>query len=158
MTDIKWTLEEIAISKLRANDRNPRYIDKEQAVHLGALIDKFGLIDKPIVNADYQLIGGHQRVKILKKKKIKKVECWIASRLLDEKEIDHLTIGLNKNQGCWDFDILANAWDVGDLLSYGFTEAQLLDECTESEEKVSKEKKSKECKSSTQCPACGFDF
>ena len=94
--------------------------------HLENLITKFGMIDKPIVNKDWTIIGGHQRVKVLKKMKAKNVECWVPDRDLTQEEVDHLCIGLNLNQGFFDYDILANQWDPVDLLSWGFTEEELL--------------------------------
>lgn len=123
---IRWALLETEIKLLKDHSKNPRQITKDQIKHLEALIAKFGLIDKPIVNSDMTIIGGHQRIRILKKQKVKKVECWLPDRLLTQEEIDHLCIGLNLNQGAFDYDILANEWDPIDLLKYGFTEEQLL--------------------------------
>ena len=123
---IQWHLETISIKLLKNHPKNPRQINKDQMRHLEGLIKKFGLIDKPIVNQDMTIIGGHQRIKILKKMKAKEVECWVPDHLLTDEEINHLCVGLNLNQGSWDYDILANEWNPVDLLSWGFTEEQLL--------------------------------
>lgn len=153
---IQWHLEVLAIKDLKPHPKNPRQISKDQYIHLENLIDKFGLIDKPIVNKDWTIIGGHQRIKILKKMKVKTIECWVPERFLDDSEIDHLCIGLNLNQGEFDFDILANEWEPLDLLKYGFTEKQLLDfsgvDEIESSDGEEKNKKTK-C-----CPQCGHEF
>ena len=125
---IKWEIKTIPIKDLKEHPKNPRFITKEQTALLEELITKFGLIDKPIVNQDLMIIGGHQRLKILKKMKVKEVECWVPDRLLDEEEINRLCIGLNLNQGQWDFEVLANQWDVTDLLGYGFDPDTLLGE------------------------------
>lgn len=130
---VKWILTELPIKSLKDHPKNPRQIGKEQFERLGSLIDKFGLIDKPIVNADMTLIGGHQRIRYLKKQKIKMVECWVADRLLADQEIDELCIGLNLHQGSWDYDVMANQWEPLDLLNYGFTEEQLLGASKEAE-------------------------
>jgi hypothetical protein len=82
--------------------------------------------------------------------KHKEVECWVPDHLLTEEEIDHLCIGLNLNQGMWDFDVLANSWEPLDLLAWGFSEEQLLGLDTEE-----KEKKGKKCKT---CPKCGEEI
>lgn len=124
---LSWHLEVLPLSKLKAHEKNPRQISKDQMGHLEGLIDKFGMIDKPIVNLDFTIIGGHQRIKVLKRKKVKSVECWIPDRQLEQEEVDHLCIGLNLNRGDWDFDILANLWDPVDLLNWGFSSEQLLD-------------------------------
>ena len=41
-------------------------------------------------------------------------------RTLNNAEIEELNIRLNKNTGDWDFDILANEWDVENLIDWGF--------------------------------------
>lgn len=123
---IQWHLEVLPIKILKDHPKNPRQISKEQYAHLETLIKKFGLIDKPIVNTDHTIIGGHQRVKILRKMKAKTIECWVPDAFLEQADIDHLCIGLNLNQGSFDFDILESEWDSVDLLGWGFTEEQLL--------------------------------
>ena len=69
---INWKLETVLIKDLKNHPKNPRYISKDQFRHLENLINKFGLIDKPIVNLDRTIIGGHQRIQILKKMKKRK--------------------------------------------------------------------------------------
>lgn len=131
---INWHLEVLSIKDLKAHAKNPREISKDQMKHLENLIKKFGLIDKPIINKDWTIIGGHQRIKILKKMKAKVVECWVPDEQIEQEDIDHLCIGLNLNRGDWDWDILANEWEVVDLLKWGFTEEQLVGNCKDIEE------------------------
>lgn len=154
---IQWNLQKVCIKELKDHPKNPRQIKKQQQQHLEDLIKKFGLIDKPIINRDMCIIGGHQRIKILKKMKIKEVECWIPDQQLSEEDIDHLCIGLNLNQGSFDFDILANEWCPLDLLKYGFTEEQLLGSCKNSEEVLGENQEEKKKKTKT-CPSCGHEF
>lgn len=146
MAMIEWKLETRKISSLTPHKNNPRRMTKEQHAHLKASIDKFGLIDKPVCTIDGQVIGGHQRLKILKESGLKEVECWIPSRELTEQEVDELLIRHNKNLGEWDFDALANNFDVQDLFDWGFTAEDMGDL---GEESPVKEKKEKEC------PHCG---
>jgi DNA modification methylase len=49
----------------------------------------------------------------------------VPDQSLDQKDIDELNIRLNRNLGEWDFDILANQWDVDNLIEWGFTEEEL---------------------------------
>ncbi len=155
---INWKLQTIPIKQLKKHPKNPRQINKEQLIHLENLIKKFGLIDKPIVNLDLTLIGGHQRLKILKKMKVKEVECWVADQQIEQDDIDHLCIGLNLNQGKFDYDILANEWEIIDLLKWGFTEEQLLGSCKEAEEVLGSEEAEPKPKKLKMCPACGHEF
>lgn len=154
---ITWHLETILIKNLRDHPKNPREIKKEQLQHLENLIKKFGLIDKPLVNLDNTIIGGHQRVRILKKMKVKEVQCWIPDRMLTDEEVEHLLVAHNLNQGQWNWDALANMWEPLDLLEWGFSEEQLVGKFSENEEIEGKEEKSKN-KKKKECPACGHEF
>jgi len=123
-TSIQWSIESRKLSDLKDNPRNPRQLSKHDAEHLQTSLEKFGIADKMIVNTDGTIIGGHQRKKILKKMAHKTVDVWVPNRTLTDKESDELNIRLNRNTGEWDFDILANEWDLEELLDYGFTEAE----------------------------------
>lgn len=127
MSEIKWNLKTFKISELTDYYKNPRQLTKQQFEQLKKSLDKFGLIDKPIINADekHTVIGGHQRLRVLRSENQKSVECWYPSRELDEKEVEELNIRLNKNTGDWDFDTLVNNFEVGDLMDWGFTEIDL---------------------------------
>ena len=154
---INWHLEVLPIKDLKEHPKNPRQISKEQFKHLSNLIGKFGLIDKPILNMDKTIIGGHQRIRVLKKMKAKTVECWVPDYQIADEDVEHLLIGLNLNQGTWDFDCLANLFEPIDLLKYGFSEEMLLGISTEDDLVGEKEEKDKK-KKATTCPSCGHEF
>jgi ParB-like chromosome segregation protein Spo0J len=151
MTKINWTLVTWKIKDLIPHPQNPRKLTSDQYRHLKQSMDKFGYIDKIIINQNGSIIGGHQRYQILKKDKVKEVECWVPDVLLDDNEINELMVRLNRNHGEWDYDILANSFNVPDLLEYGFTADELHFDvegiaADESEDKPKKEK---------SCPHCG---
>jgi len=127
MSEIKWNLKTYNISELTDYYKNPRQLTEKQFNQLKKSIDKFGMIDKPIINADAKntIIGGHQRLNVLRADKSEIVECWVPDRELDEKEVEELNIRLNKNTGEWDFNVLANEWNVDDLLDWGFDKGEL---------------------------------
>lgn len=122
---MEWNLEKLNICDLKGYDKNPRSLSDREHRQLSDSIDRFGLIDKPVINADMVIIGGHQRIHVLSGMGVNDVECWVSDRILDEKEIEELNIRLNRNNGSWDYDILANSFDVGDLLTWGFDEDDL---------------------------------
>lgn len=124
---ITWHIEKRKIKDLIPYNKNARSLTKQQATHLKKSLQKFGLIDKPIINLDNTIIGGHQRISILKKLKEKEIECYIPSEHLDEKDLEELNIRLNKNTGEWDYDILANEWNYNDLIEWGFTSNELIE-------------------------------
>lgn len=128
---IQWSLKKIKLSELKEHPKNPRLLSNEQGDHLKKSLESFGIAEKPIVNLDNMIIGGHQRLKILKKMKIKEIECWIPDRMLETKEVDELCIRLNKNTGDWDWDKLANEWEVPDLLDWGFDLEEIVGEQAE---------------------------
>ncbi len=125
---ITWRIETRKISSLKPNEKNPRRLSQEDADQLQKSLDKFGLVDKPIVNANGGIIGGHQRVSLLKRNKVKEVDCWVPDRLLDPKEVDEFCIRLNRNHGEFDFDKLANEFETSDLIDWGFKAEEFLGE------------------------------
>lgn len=147
---MKWKLEKRKIKDLKQHPRNPRQLTKKQAAHLKESLDKFGLCEPIVINQDNLIIGGHQRIKTLKKLEHKEVDCYVPDRQLDEQEVDELCLRLNQNVGSWDWDILANEFDVCDLLDWGFDEDQL--QIVDEEPKAKKEKKAK------MCPHCGEEI
>jgi hypothetical protein len=116
-----WVLKTIKLCDLKEYHKNPRSLTEKQKNDLKKSLNNFGCIDKPIVNQDLILIGGHQRVHVLTDLAVDEIECWFPDRLLTEKEVEELNIRLNKNTGEWDFDILANEWNADDLCQWGFS-------------------------------------
>ena len=128
MNEITWSLKTFQIDELTDYAKNPRSLTKQQFEQLKKSLDKFGLIDKPIINADekHTVIGGHQRLRVLRSENQKSVECWYPSRELDEKEVEELNIRLNKNTGAWDFDLLVKNFELDNLVDWGFDNDSLL--------------------------------
>ena len=127
MSKINWTLQTFRLDELTDYYKNPRSLSEKEFKQLKTSLDKFGMIDKPIVNADsaHTIIGGHQRKHVLESTGVKEIECWIPDRELSDKEVEELNIRLNKNTGSWDFDTLANEFELDDLLDWGFEKAEL---------------------------------
>ena len=127
MSKITWTLRSFQLDELTDYYKNPRSLSEKEFKQLKTSLDKFGMIDKPIVNADsaHTIIGGHQRKHVLESTGVKEVECWIPDRELSDKEVEELNIRLNKNTGSWDFDTLANEFELDDLLDWGFDKSEL---------------------------------
>ena len=121
---ITWKTESRRLGDLIEWDKNPRQLSAHDAEHIGKSIRKFGLADPLIINLDNHLIGGHQRKHILSNPE-QVVDVRVPSRQLTEAEAEELAIRLNKNTGAWDFDALANGFEVPDLLEWGFDEREL---------------------------------
>ena len=151
---IKWSIEKRKISDLKKYHKNPRVLSKEQHKQLKTSLDKFGLIDKPCINTDGTIIGGHQRIEVLSSD-CEMIEVLVPSRTLTDKEVEELNIRLNCNQGDWDQDILANEWDLYDLVSWGMEDLKTISQTINLDEEEPKEEKKKKLKT---CPQCGCEF
>lgn len=127
LSKINWTLHSFQLDELTDYYKNPRSLSEKEFKQLKTSLDKFGMIDKPIVNADsaHTIIGGHQRKHVLESTGVKEVECWIPDRELTDREVEELNIRLNKNTGAWDFDTLANEFELPDLIEWGFEPFEL---------------------------------
>lgn len=102
-------------------------------------IEEFGYVDPVIVNADMTVIGGHQRVKVLKDLGYEEIDCVVLE--IDKDQEKALNIALNKISGEWNMGKLkdlieeldAGAFDV-ELTGFDYAEVEaLLGEKQESE-------------------------
>jgi|TARA_R110002072_G_scaffold265868_1_gene424766 ParB-like chromosome segregation protein Spo0J len=116
-------IEQIKASKLKPATYNPRQISTKQYKDLSKSIATFGLVDPIIVNKDYTVIGGHQRLKVLNDMQTDTIPCVVLD-LSKEKERE-LNVRLNKNTGDFDIDILANEFDIDELVDWGFKHIDL---------------------------------
>lgn len=125
-------IENVLISKLKLLDNNPRKITKEQFAKLCKSLEKDPeffwqrpcLVNKSEYGEVLTVYAGNQRVRAAKKLKWKEVPCIIEFDLPQD-IINERIIRDNKTYGEFDFDILANEWDVGLLIDAGFTAAEL---------------------------------
>jgi DNA modification methylase len=111
-------IEKKKIADLIPAPYNPRQSTAKQEKHLKESLEKFGLVEPIIFNKQTgYIVGGHFRVRELKKLGIKEIECVIVD--LNEADEKELNIRLNANTGEWDWDTLANNWEVVDLEAWG---------------------------------------
>jgi len=116
------------IKELIAAIYNPRYINKNDFEQLKKSIDTFGTVEPAVINMNKHrlntIIGGHQRLRAAQELGYKVFPCVELD--LNEKQERELNIRLNKNTGQFDFDKLANEFDMGDLQDWGFDESEFL--------------------------------
>lgn len=96
-------IQKIKITKLKPAEYNPRKDLKpedEEYQKIKKSITEFGYVAPVIVNSNMTVIGGHQRLKILKELGYTDVECVIVD--LDPNKEKALNIALNKISGDWD--------------------------------------------------------
>jgi len=127
VTDITWTTERRKLSDLIPWPRNPRQITKDQARRLSESLDEFGQVQTIAISPDNQILDGHQRQLVWAASEKwgpdLDVDVRVASRALTEKEREKLAVYLHKGAaGEWNFDVLANEFELDELLEWGFTE------------------------------------
>ena len=102
-------IKELPLTSLQPAGYNPRKKlkkgDKEYEKIKQSLL-KFGYVDPIIVNKDLTVIGGHQRLTVLKDLKYETAKCVIVD--LSKEDEKALNIALNKITGQWDDQLLAD--------------------------------------------------
>lgn len=71
-----------------------------------------------VVNYDMVILGGNMRYKACKEAGLKEIPIIIADNLTEEQQREFL-IKDNVSGGEWDWDILANEWDIDELEEWG---------------------------------------
>ena len=149
---------------LRAYDKNPRKITKDDFETLQKSLDEFGDLSGVIFNRPTKnLVGGHQRTNALKSKEatititeefaVPTKSGTVAVGYIEangerfsyrevewtEEQEARANILANKVSGQWDFDMLANAFDVDTLLASGWKASELGFATTKEQDGVDKD-------------------
>lgn len=127
----------IKISEIKLNPNNPRLIKDDKFKKLVKSIQDFPeMLDiRPIVvNSDMIILGGNMRFKACKEAGLKEIPVIIADNLTEEQQREFL-IKDNTSGGEWDFEMLANEWDVEQLEDWGLDLPKFEDDIDDVEEK-----------------------
>ena len=114
-------IEKISINKIFSNPVNPRLIKQDKFKKLVKSIKDFPEMLKlrPIVvNYEYGILGGNMRYKACQELGMEEVWIIKADKLTD-KQIQQFIIKDNVGFGEWDWDTLANMWEVDELTDWG---------------------------------------
>ncbi len=118
MNDMQW--QTLSLANLRPAAYNPRKQlkpgDKEYE-KIKKSIQEFGYVEPIIVNYDMTVIGGHQRLTVLKDLGYTEAQC-VVLHIEDEHKVKALNIALNKITGAWNEQLLADL--LVDLQSVDF--------------------------------------
>lgn len=151
------TIEYIKIKDLKLLEENPRKITYEQMNKLCASLESDkGFFDlRPClvnrVDGVLTVYAGNQRVRAAKKLKWKEVPCLIEDNL-DEAIMKSRIVKDNAHFGEFDWDILANDFEIDMLLEAGFTPDDLVGSVQDIKDlEETKETKSEKVK----CELCG---
>ena len=114
-------IEKVNINNIFSNPVNPRLIKEYKFKKLIKSIKEFPEMLKlrPIVvNKEMGILGGNMRYKACQEVGLKEVYIIKADNLTD-KQIEQFIIKDNVGFGEWDWDILANNWDITELKDWG---------------------------------------
>ena len=130
---IEWKLEHRKVLDLVPWDHNPQQLTAKQAEDIEESLRRFGLAEPIVINQDNTIIGGHMRTRLMRIMQEYGADfdmpVMMPDRMLDEMEVAELNVRLNKNAGQWDFDGLANDFELANLLEWGssHTNSALMD-------------------------------
>ncbi|MDP4120869.1 MAG: DNA modification methylase [Bacillota bacterium] len=97
------------IEELIYADYNPRKLltpEDSEYQKIKRSVQEFGYIDPIIINSDNTIIGGHQRVTVLRDLGYKEIDVVVIDAPKEKEKL--LNIALNKISGEWDFEKLYN--------------------------------------------------
>ena len=126
----------VSISKVKPNQDNPRIIKDYKFKKLVQSIKDFPqmLELRPIVvNEDNVVLGGNMRLKACQEAGLKEVHI-IQAKDLTESQQREFIIKDNVGFGEWDWDLLANEWDVSKLEDWGLDGFPFEEEVLEAQE------------------------
>ncbi len=122
--------EKVNISQVKTNPNNPRLIKDDKFKKLVSSIKEFPemLEIRPIVvDNDNVVLGGNMRLRACKEAGLKEVHIIKADQLTEKQQREFI-IKDNVGFGEWDWDDLANEWDIDELEDWGLDLPVLLNE------------------------------
>lgn len=120
MSDENFIRKVVPIDEVKLNDRNPRIIKDDKFKKLVKSLQEFPeMLDtrEVIVNKDMVVLGGNQRLRAAKEAGITEIPIKIVD--WDEERQKEFIVKDNLPYGEWDWDILANEWEIDDLKAWG---------------------------------------
>jgi len=113
--------EKIKISKIKRNPNNPRLIKDNKFHKIVKSIKEFPeMLDiRPIVvNEEMIVLGGNMRLKACQEAGLKEISIIKASELSENQQREFI-VKDNVGFGEWDWDMIANEWDMDKLDEWG---------------------------------------
>lgn len=123
-------IETIRLEDLHESPFNPRVKltpDSKEYKSIAASIREFGMVEPLVVNRhNMNVIGGHQRLRVLRDGGVEETECVMIDESDPLKE-KALCVALNKIKGDWDMDKLAELLsdDEVSVFPTGFEEGEV---------------------------------
>ena len=124
---LQWSTEHRRVSELLPFKHNPRTLSDKQRADLVKSIQKFGLVEIPVVGLDGKILAGHQRVAVLQLlgHGNEVIDVRVPNRALTASEYKTYLLTSNRVHGDWDYEILTQYFDIDTMLVSGFDDNDL---------------------------------
>jgi DNA modification methylase len=119
---LEWKTEKRLVRDLLPFKHNPRTISEKQRADLVRSIQKFGLVEIPAIDTNDKILAGHQRIAVLQLlgRGEELIDVRVPTRSLTKIEYKEYLLTSNRVHGEWDYEILAEHFDLDTLLVSGF--------------------------------------
>lgn len=117
---ITWQIEKRKLADLKPHPKNPRQFTDKGMKDLENSINSIGFMQPININQDGTILSGHARTLKLKEMGEIEVDVYVPDRLLTPKQEEEVLVRANANTaGQWDFEILANEFDIDEINEWG---------------------------------------
>lgn len=96
-----YEMVDVDISKLKLSEYNPRKMSEKEMNALKRSMTEFRCVEPIVVNKDFTVIGGHQRIVVARELKWKTIPVVFVD--LPKNKEKALNLALNKIHGDWDY-------------------------------------------------------
>jgi hypothetical protein len=118
---LEWKTEQRKVSELIPNEINPRTITEEKKAQLIQFLQKYNVVEIPVINKDGTLLTWNQRLAAMKLlgRGEEMVDVRVPNRKLTDAEVKEYTLVGNLHQGEWDGEMLRMHFEDVDLKILG---------------------------------------
>lgn len=119
---LQWNERVVAVDDLKPFERNPRKISAKQLAKLKASLAENGYHQRIIATHDLRIIGGHQRIRVLKDLGITEIAVLVPDQEISAQQFRQLLIQDNLPFGEFDHEMLAADFSIPELEAWGVPE------------------------------------
>jgi hypothetical protein len=123
MEQLAWSTQQRRVVDLLPYEYNPRKMTAQQSRKLRESLEKFGLVEIPVINLDGTLLAGHQRCKALVAlgRGDELVDVRVPNRQLTDQEFKEYNVASNAISGDWVDDLLREHFSEVNLADFGIS-------------------------------------
>ncbi|GAB3886026.1 ParB N-terminal domain-containing protein [Spirosoma agri] len=132
MIKLDWSTQQRKVVELLPYEYNPRKMTAQQSKKLRESLEKFGLVEIPVINFDRDggpgiLLAGHQRCKALIQlgRGDDLIDVRVPNRPLTDQEFKEYNIASNAIKGDWVDEILRDHFEDIDLADFGISLSEM---------------------------------